>query len=134
MVGSDFLALSGSEVNISGGEVGSDFDALPNSVVNISGGVIGENFEALDGSVINISGGEIGANFDVFAGAEVNLLVLEFEIDGVPQTSFAADELVTITERDVTLSGVFADGTAFSFILNSENAWSKDLFLSLIHI
>ena len=128
VVGGDFIALPGSEVNISGGEVGNDFEALSSSVVNISGGTIGDNFVARDGSVVNISGGEVGANFDVFSGAEVNLSVLEYEIDGVPQTSSSAGELVTIADRDVTLSGVFADGTAFSFILNSENAWSKSFF------
>ena len=128
VVGNEFLALPGSEINISGGEVGNDFEALSSSVVNLSGGAIGDNFIARDGSEINISGGEIGANFDVFSGAEVNLSVLEYEIDGVPQTSSSAGELVTITDRDVTLSGVFADGTAFSFILNSENAWSKSFF------
>ena len=57
-VGFSFEANSGSEVNISGGNLGRSliFDA---SQLNITGGTAG-SFEARSGSVVNISGGTVG--------------------------------------------------------------------------
>ena len=59
-IGIDFIARSGSEVNISGGTVGDFFTADSFSVVNISGGTVGDAFDSVRFSVVNISGGTVG--------------------------------------------------------------------------
>ena len=80
--------------------------------------MVGERFGAFSGSVVNIGGGEIGAGFEAGAGSEVNLFVEEFEIDGVPQSVPETGETITITDRDIILSGRFTNNTTFSFDLN----------------
>ena len=72
-VGDDFLALPGSEVNISGGAVGTLFDALPDSEVNISGGTVGGFFDANEGSEVSVSGGTVGLGFLANNGSLVNI-------------------------------------------------------------
>lgn len=63
-----FDAFSGSEVNISGGNVGDFFNANDGSEINISGGVVGAGFDAFSGSFVNISGGNIGEGFGNLGG------------------------------------------------------------------
>ena len=128
-VGAGFRAESGSVVNISGGVVGEDFGAFFGSEVNISGGVVGEGFGAFSGSVVNIGGGEIGEGFEARAGSEVNLFVEEFEIDGVPQSVPETGETITITDRDIILSGRFTNNTTFSFDLNEVVPEEPEVFL-----
>ena len=118
MVG-DFFEIENGEVNISGGTVGEEFDVRGSSVVNLSGGSVGENFDIFGGSVINISGGSVGDNFDAFDGSEVNLFGSDFVLGGVPLTDLATGEAFPIDDRDVTLTGLLEDGSAFSFDLNS---------------
>ena len=77
---------------------------------------------------VNISGGTVGAEFDAFSGSEVDLLGTEFLLDGVLLESLVAGEPFAITERDVTLSGVLADGTPFDFDLNAINTLGEDFF------
>ncbi len=115
-----FTAWDGSTVNISGGTVGPLAKAFDSSVVNISGGTLGGNFDARSGSVINISGGSIGDVFEAFDGSTVNLSGSAFVLDGAPMDNLVEGAAFTIVDRDVTLSGVLADGTAFSFDLNSD--------------
>ncbi|MEM9351497.1 MAG: hypothetical protein AAGA92_00645, partial [Planctomycetota bacterium] len=117
-VGGVVDALAGSVVNISGGTVGPGFDAFSGSEVNIRGGEVGVNFNALSGSEVNLSGGTVGDDFDAFPDSEVNLFGTEFFLDGVLLDSLVLGEEFTITDRDVDLTGVLADGSAFSFELN----------------
>lgn len=140
-IGSFFNANSGSEVNISGGDVGSFFNANDGSAVNISGGVLRLGFQADSGSVVNIRGGVLGSctagsgsvinftggaissNFNAFfaaaAGSTVNLVGTNFVLDGVSlNDSLTVDEAFTIVDRNVTLSGLLAGRTPFSFNLN----------------
>ena len=133
-VGDDFLALFGAEVNISGGILGDNFIAV-NSELNISGGTIGDNLAAFSsvlnisggtvgselavGGEVNISGGTVGDNFRLGSGSEVNILGSEFFIDGLELETLLLGESFTVTDRDVTLSGLLADGEQFSFDLNS---------------
>lgn len=127
-VGDSFLARFGSEVNISGGSVGDSFAAIRGSVVNVSGGIVGARFDAVDG-IVNISGGTVGSGFEAFSSSEVNIFGREFLIDGVElDSSLTSAELdalllgqsVILDVRDVTLSGLLADGSHFSFDLNSD--------------
>jgi len=108
----DSAEASGSVVNISGGIVGEGFEAYSGSEVNISGGIVGDLFDANPGSVVNISGGVVGENFDVFAGSTAN---------GVELDNLQLGQSIPITDRNVTLSGVLADGELFSFDLNAVN-------------
>ena len=127
-VGRSFNASSGSVVNISGGDVGSSFRALPGSEVNISGGNLGGNFNASSGSEVNIRGGTQDNNFDVFGGGTLNIFGSEFFIDGVELTEVLLGQAAIITDRNVTLSGVLADGEPFSFDLNSILLADSDFF------
>ena len=141
-VGFDLIALLGSEVNISGGTVANRFEVFQGSVVNVSGGAVGlffrahagsevnisggsvaEGFDARSGSVVNVSGGTFGRSlreFNASPGSVVNLFGSSFVLDGVDLNDSLADgQALTIVDRDVTLSGVFADGSPFSFDLTS---------------
>ena len=128
-VGSVFDAEFGSVVNISGGNVGVGFDAESGCEVNISGGSVGSNFDAESGSVVNISGGTVGSSFDAELGCEVNIFGSQFFIDGAPLNILVPGQPVTITDRDVTLTGLLADGEPFSFDLNQvDDSSSSDFF------
>ena len=127
-VGQAFNAFLGSEVNISGGFVGGFFDARAGSEVNISGGAVGLGFDAFSGSVINIRGGTIETGFHARDGSVVNVIGDNFLLDGVPVAGLGLGQVLEIANRDVTLSGVLADGTAFSFDLNSVDNNSDDFF------
>jgi hypothetical protein len=115
-VGNRFDADAGSVVNISGGTVGSFFSAGTESVINISGGAIDDHLNASSGSEVNITGGTFGDSIRV-TGGEVNLFGSEFQIDGAVLDTLLPGETFTIADRDITLSGVLADGTPFSFDL-----------------
>ena len=133
--------VSNSVVNISGGTVGFGFLAESDSVVNISGGSI-ETFTASSrffpsNVVVNISGGTFGGPtfgggfndaFVANSGSEVNVSGSEFFIDGVELDTLQLDQAFTITDRDVTLSGLLADGEPFSFDLNSVLSSGSDFF------
>lgn len=151
-VGEFFNAFFGSVVNISGGSVGEGFEINPGSEVNISGGNVAGLSTFLDseanisggsvailstfpGSVVNISGGSVGSDFFVVrSGSEVNLVGSNFVLDGVPlDDSLTMGEPFTIVEREVTLSGLFADGSPFSFNLNSsrQEVFASDATLTV---
>ena len=124
-VGVGFSATAGSVVNISGGDVGSSFDAGSGSEVNITGGSVGFGFEASSDSVVNISGGNFGGFLNVLRFSEVNLFGSDYVLDGQPLDSLNMGETMTIDDRDVVLTGVFADGSPFSFnILPNGNRFS----------
>ena len=116
-----FDAQAGSEVNISGGTVTSLLDAKLGSVVNISGGTVGDFLLSADGgSEVNISGGTVAGIFNAFSFSEVNLVGSDFVLNGQSlNESLTIDTPFTILDRDVTLSGLLADGSPFSFDLNS---------------
>ena len=122
-----FQAL-GATLNIEGGILG-NFAEVAESTVNMSGGSIGEFFDLFSGSTANISGGNIGEGFDAFSGSEINLFGTEFRLDGVLLEGLELGQAFTVVDRDVTLSGVFADGTAFSFDLDSVNFVGSSFFL-----
>ena len=101
--------------------------ALSGSVVNISGGTFAD-VEAFSGSVVNISGGIIENSFEARSGSAVDLIGIEFLLDG-ELLELAVGDTLTITERNLTLSGLLADGSAFSFDLNtSQSRFNDDLF------
>jgi len=130
-VGFAFQAYSGSEVNISGGTVDEFFFANSGSVVNISGGSVDEFFFAGSDSEVNISGGIVGDNFEAESGSFINLIGSDFLLDGVSlNNSLTIDSPFQIFDRDMILSGVLADGSVFSFDLNSALIPDADFFAS----
>ena len=129
-IGNLLRSYENSIVNISGGSIGTNFET--SGLVNISGGNIANRFETYSGSVVNISGGTIGDDFDVFASSEVNFFGRQFVLDGNDITgTLTTNTPFTITDRNVTLSGILADGTAFSYDLNSTNSSEQDYFDNL---
>ena len=122
-----FQAL-GATLNIEGGILG-NFAEVAESTVNMSGGSIGDFVDIFSGSTVNVSGGTIGEGFDVFSGSEINLFGTEFRLDGVLLEGLELGQAFTVVGRDVTLSGVFVDGTAFSFDLDSVNFVGSSFFL-----
>ena len=114
-----------SVVNISAGTIGYVFRAY-NSELNISGGTIGDAFNARS-SVLNISGGTLESPFRAF-DSEVNITGTEFFIDGLGLDNLQPGEAFTVTNRDVTLSGLLADGEPFSIDLNSATQAGMDFF------
>lgn len=137
-VGNFLAADKGSVVTISGGTVGVLASARPGSVVNLNGGNVGQAFTAWSGSDVNISGGrvegflrvasegrvdfyggDIGENVQVRSQGEVNVYGKGFILGGVPILDLQPGERRTIDARDVVLSGILADGSAFDLRLNS---------------
>ena len=130
MIGEFFSANSGCEVNVSGGIVADFFYAFSGSEVNISGGTIGDCLDAFSDSLVNISGGTLGVNLRGQADAEINLFGSDFILDGVLlDASLTAGEAFTILDREVTLTGLLADGSPISYDLNLVNGSNAD-FLS----
>ena len=106
-------------------------------MVDISGGSIGAYFDAFDGSEVNIRGGSFedgfifgnGTAFSAFEGSAVNLFGSNFVLNGESlDGSLTMNQAFTIVERNVTLSGLLADGTAFHFELNSQYDRFEDSF------
>ena len=135
-VGDSFRAGLYTLLNISGGSIGDGFEAIDYSEVNVRGGSIGDGFYASK-AVVNIFGGSIGDGFvatdNVFGdsgpGSDVNIYGTEFVLDGVDITpTLGLFESLVIDERDVTLRGLLADGSAFSFDLNSQLAEGQHFF------
>lgn len=115
--------VSSSEVEISGGTI-SSFVVSGKSVVNVTGGTFSNNFSVKYGSVVNISGGNFDGDFSSYSnsispGNTINLFGKEFSIDGVPLEALEVGEAFTISEFNTTLSGLLADGSPFSFEVNS---------------
>ena len=56
------------------------------------------------------------------SGSIVNLFGTEFFLDGEPLENLILGQTATVSERgeDVILSGVFADGTSFDFVLDDD--------------
>ena len=129
MPGDEAIISGGLRANVGGGQsiqlnvaddgtVGDDFSAAAVEV-NISGGTVGDGFNAEAFGVVNISGGTIGDTFEAFTDSIVNIFGSAFFIDGVELDTLTPGETFTIANRDVTLSGLLADGQTFSFDLNS---------------
>jgi hypothetical protein len=101
-------------------------------VVNLSGGSVGNGVEIFSLGTLNFTGGTVGTDFDVRSGGAVNLFGTQFILDGIDITnitnSLTLDAAFTITDRDVTLSGLLDDGSPFSFDLNSVNVAGMDFF------
>ena len=95
------VVRDGGELSIFGGE-----DA-PSSIV------------VQEGGTLNISGGVIPSRLSTADDSSLNLSGSTFLIDGVEIPDLVLGEAFTVVDRNVIMSGVLADGTAFSQNLNS---------------
>ena len=123
-LGDDFAAVNAT-LNVEGGVAGSGIE-VAGSVVNISGGTVSV-LRAYSGSTVNISGGAVGdyftpyissSYFGAFSDSTVNIDGTAFFLNGI-LVDLELGLPTVIADRDVRLSGRFADGTAFEFILDS---------------
>jgi hypothetical protein len=127
-------AKDGSTINISDGTIlGNNANrpifAESGSNVNIAGGTVdGGNIFVSNTAVLNISGGTFNTTFQAVIGSQVNLTGTQFLLDGQQIAGLVLDEPFTITNRNVTLSGILADGSPFSFDLNSTFVFGMDWF------
>ena len=87
------------------------------SIVTIRGGSVGMGFSAHNGSTVNLLGGTIGSSFRALAGSNIQVTGRELLLNGSPIAGLNANEPFLFTSRTGTLSGRFADGSAFSFPL-----------------
>lgn len=108
---------SGSTINMSGGTIGERFRVSFESTLNITGGSIGKNLVIDSGARVNIYGGTIDPNLAIFG--EMHLFGNHFALNGVPMDHLTIGEPLTVMDRDVELSGILDDGTAFSFMLDT---------------
>jgi hypothetical protein len=111
-------AHAGSDVEISGGTLGDGFHAHEGASIKVFGGDFGERFYALAGTNLTIAGGTFGDDFRGYGGSNINFRGTEFLLDGVPIEGLVPGVATLISDRDMLLSGVFADGSPFSFELN----------------
>lgn len=147
--GNQWEAQSGSTFNFSGGDIGSEFTALAGSVVNISGGTfeefvveggevhitggdLGPDFEVDAGSVVNIRGGTFGDDIRFDSGSEINLFGSGFQFAGQALDAFLQPGIAsTLAAEGNVLSGIFADGSAFTFDFSDSDILSSGATLTL---
>jgi hypothetical protein len=138
-----FLATN-SQVRISGGTV-ADLSVANGSRAELSdttvlGGAlfvdVGGVATVLGGTVnranvageLNLSGGLLEGSLRIAPNGALNLVGRFFELDGVSLDSLTPREPFRINNRNVELSGILADGSAFSFDLNGLNRPTGDYF------
>ena len=73
--------------------------------------------------------------FSADGGSQVNFIGTEFFLDGAEVEGLIVGEPFTVDHRNVTLSGLLADASPFSFELNSRSSrspfFSQDATLTL---
>ena len=85
---------------------------------------------------MTIVGGQLGANFRAASDSNVDIVGRSFELRDIDDGSLIQDltSLLVpgtpfpLADRDVTLTGLLADGSAFEFDLNSVFAATQDFF------
>jgi hypothetical protein len=105
------LMLNG-EVNLHDGFLGGYSDMF--GVLNMYGGSTGPS---INFNEVNLFGGHFDAGYRGANNSKLNIHGHSFVLEGLSIDDIAPGEMRVITERDVTLSGVLIDGTAFSYSL-----------------
>ena len=128
VIGNNSTVTSSTAI-LSGGEIGDSLLVEGDSVVKITGGTIGAEFSVSANSVVNFAGGEIGAGINLASGSEFNLFGSQFILNGIDITfALTTNVAFTVPHRDVTLMGLLADGSVYSFDLNSTDVPGEDYF------
>jgi len=131
-IGSEFTAEAGSVVNISGGSFEEEFIA-GGGEVNITGGDLGTDFTTEAGSVVNISGGSFGDSLFFGSDSVVNLFGSGFLLDDDPifDDNLPPGQATVVFATGQVLSGIFADGSAFSFDFSDNDFLSSGATLTV---
>ncbi|CAE7240131.1 unnamed protein product [Symbiodinium sp. CCMP2456] len=109
----DFVNSSGT-ATITGGE--------------FAGDVLNGSVYSREVSTLNIYGGSFDGEFTALKGSVVNIFGSAFYLDGMLLTGLTPYNAFVVHEREQTLSGTLADGSPFSFDLNSTGGPGLDLF------
>lgn len=135
-----FSVLNGAVLNFHAGMLDGAVLVRGSGIANLWGGE-GNSFAFPQaGGTLNISGGSAIGIIAASSGSSINLIGTEFILDGVditatlsPQTPFV------IGQREVPLTGRFADGTPFAYTLNlpeaggrGDGGFPEDAILSVI--
>jgi hypothetical protein len=121
-----------SRFTVNGGEVGDHFIATQDSIVTINDGMFGRymelqlvkatinggkfmDVEIRDGGVVDLRGGTFAETPTVNSFSKLTVWGREFALNGVPLANLTPNSPLVISQRGVTLNGVLADGSAFSF-------------------
>jgi len=130
-IGDDALLIA-SKMNFTGGSIGDNFSlfGLENETVfSISSGTVGNSFSADNNCTANISGGSFGDGFAASLGTDINIFGTQFFLDSIDITTMLTTNIpFEITDRDVPLIGLLADGSTFDFDLNSIDIAGQDYF------
>ena len=103
--------------------------AVQDGTAYIRGGQIDRGISVDAGGILTISGGNVSVDFDAHPGSTVNILGTAFFLDGQELTELVIGEAFAVIDRDVTLQGLLADGSLFSFDLTSYDDYgSPDYF------
>jgi hypothetical protein len=115
-----------SDVLISGGDIDDNLTVVGGNMT-ISGGKIGKFFTA--GEKVRVSGGIFEADFFALESEQVEFIGEQFLLDGepIPGLTDAGDSVVLTERGGQLLTGTFADGSPFDFILNNELVINDDL-------
>ena len=112
--------------NISGGRI-AGLLFVAEGELNISGGTFEGDVEI--GDIGSISGGTFEGNLSLFSGDELTLIGTDFLLDGSPVSVPPGGTRRLVAVRNRILSGVFADGSPFSFGLQTNrSAPDRDFF------
>ncbi|MCA9262794.1 MAG: hypothetical protein KDA60_03055 [Planctomycetales bacterium] len=115
------LEASGAMIAVTGGEIRGLLRAFNGSDVSISQGAVSV-LEAFDGSRVVLQGGTIGndwGGFRLLSGSEFSIQGSSFRLDNKELVDLVRGEPFLVAERDITLSGVLANGDQFEFFLSS---------------
>jgi hypothetical protein len=147
-VGSGLLLQTASRLTLQAGSLGANAELRGNDIVaNISGGTVGASMRLEFGAKLNLSGGSVGTNFKLnwgtvnasggtFEGTYLaadytttNLYGTHFTLGGVDITpSLTVGMPYRVPQREVTLAGLLADSSPFSFDLNTSYIADSDRF------
>ena len=117
MVGGFFQLTNDTDLSITGGSIESFGVFGAGATADISGGTVSRFPDIFAGGVVNISGGDV-FSVRVFDGGEVNFFGSQFFLDGNPIALTAGQQQI-IDQRNVTLSGILADGSFIETDLNT---------------
>lgn len=126
--GTGFRVFGNGTLTVTDGAFDDDFDTYFESKVDIEGGTFGDI--QFFGGDVDVSGGEFNGIIEVYIsdpGESLNLIGTSFSIDGTPITGLTPNVPFVISDRDVTLDAVLADGSAFDLDLNTTFTGTDDL-------
>jgi len=124
----DCTVQYGSILNLRGGTLANGVRVRNGGVANISGGIANTQSRVHGESRINLSGGAVDSLY-AYDNGEIDIFGSQFILDGIDITALLTTNVAfPIADRDVSLTGLLADGSAFSFDLNSTFFSGEDYF------